>query len=57
MIEKKVLIKAKTETEAQQIASAMSAMSGNFTAKEWQGIAKKLSSKIVQMRIRLMIQL
>lgn len=55
MIEKKVHIKAKTEADAQQIAMAMSKMSGNFTAKEWQAIAKKLSNKVVQMRIRMMI--
>ena len=55
MIEKKVQIKVKSEADAQQIASAMSKMSGNFTAKEWQAIAKKLSNKVVQMRIRMMI--
>ncbi len=53
--QKTVLINAKTESEANEIAQAMSVMSGHFKAKEWTAIGKKLASKVVQMRIRLMI--
>lgn len=54
--QKSIQIKANSETEAQQIAQAMSQVSGSFKAKEWQAIAKKLQSKIVQTRIRILIQ-
>lgn len=53
--QKTILIKAKSDAEAQEIAAAMSSMSGHFTAKEWTSIGKKLASKVIQMRIRLMI--
>lgn len=54
--QKTVTITAKSETEAQQIADALSQSSGTFSAKEWQAIAKKLTNKLVQMRIRILIQ-
>lgn len=52
---KQVNIKAKTEIDAALIAKAMGDMSGNFSAKEWQAISKKLNNKVVQTRIRLLI--
>lgn len=54
--QKTVTITAKSDAEAQHIAEAFSRSSGTFNAKEWQAIAKKLSNKMVQMRIRLLIQ-
>lgn len=54
--QKTITIHAKTDAEAQQIADAMSASSGIFSAREWQTIAKKLQSKMVQMRVRFLIQ-
>ena len=52
---KNVHLKAKSELEASIMAKAMGDMSGNFTAKEWQAISKKLNNKVVQTRIRLLI--
>jgi hypothetical protein len=54
--QKSVTIKANSEAEAQQIADAMSSAAGVFNGKEWQAIAKKIQNKIVQMRIRILIQ-
>ena len=54
--QKTITIKAHSEAEAQQIADAMSMATGVFNGKEWQSIAKKIQNKIVQMRIRLLIQ-
>lgn len=54
--QKTITIKANSQGDADQIATAMSKMSGSFSAKEWQDISKKLSNKLVQMRIRLLIQ-
>ena len=50
-----VKIQAKTEAEAVSIAQSMQSMSGLFTDKEWQKIAKKLQSKTVRMRIRILL--
>jgi len=54
--QKNITIKANSEAEAQQIAEAISSASGAFNGNEWQAIAKKIQNKIVQMRIRLLIQ-
>jgi len=50
-----VNIQAATEAEAGEIAKSMEKMSGIFTPKEWQAIAKKLESKINQQRIKIFL--
>lgn len=54
--QKTITIQANSESEAQQIADAMSSATGVFNGKEWQAISRKIKNKIVQMRIRLLIQ-
>lgn len=54
-IKQELIIAAKSEQDAKIIAEAMASMSGVFTAKEWQQIAQKMQTKIVQMRIRLLL--
>lgn len=54
--QKTITIKANSQGDADKIAEAMSKMSGTFSAKEWETISKKLSNKLVQMRLRLLIQ-
>ena len=54
--QKQVVLKAKTDQDAEVIAKAMGDMSGNFSSREWKAISKKLNNKVVQARIRLLIQ-
>ena len=55
IIKKQINIQASTDAEALQIAKAMEQMSGHFTAKEWQAIAKKLQNKMNRTRIKLIL--
>ncbi len=50
-----VSIEAKSAADAERIARAMSQASGTFRPEEWETIAKKLQSRTVQARIRLLL--
>ena len=45
----------KSAADAERIARAMSQASGTFRPDEWETIAKKLQSRTVQARIRLLL--
>ena len=50
-----VRIEAKSAADAERSASAMATASGTFTPQEWEAIARKLQSRTVQARIRLLL--
>lgn len=54
-IKKEIQIQAKNEIDAASIAHSMSDMSGAFSAKEWQQIAKKLKDTTVRLRVRILL--